>query len=151
MCKIIHGLLLVKGIVMDDLFCEFKLMDNQKLLECTNCGHIVQLRDEKQKFLCKHKIIQESIKQKKVKFLRTEKIERPTDSNQLNSENKQQCSQEQIDARLSVCKSCEFYDKNTCLKCGCSLSRDKVFMNKLYWPDQSCPIGKWGPILPEES
>ncbi len=61
-----------------------------------------------------------------------------------NSEN--QCSQEQIDARLEICKTCEFYQNNSCLKCGCSLSRDRNFMNKLYWKNKSCPIGKWGSV-----
>lgn len=56
------------------------------------------------------------------------------------------CTQEQIDMRLSICKGCEFYKNNSCLKCGCSLSRDKNYMNKLYWADKSCPIGKWGPV-----
>ena len=56
------------------------------------------------------------------------------------------CTQKQIDERLAICKQCEFYENEVCLKCGCSLSREKNFMNKLYWPDKSCPIGKWGPI-----
>jgi hypothetical protein len=56
------------------------------------------------------------------------------------------CTQEQIDTRLEICKGCEFYKNNSCLKCGCSLSRDKNYMNKLYWADKSCPIGKWGPV-----
>jgi hypothetical protein len=60
--------------------------------------------------------------------------------------NKVKCTQQQIDERLSICKSCEFYENETCLKCGCSLSREKNFMNKLYWADKSCPIGKWGPV-----
>ncbi len=56
------------------------------------------------------------------------------------------CSQEQIDARLAICQGCEFYKNNSCLKCGCALSRDRNYMNKLYWADKSCPIGKWGPV-----
>lgn len=55
-----------------------------------------------------------------------------------------QCSQAQIDARLAICNTCEFYQNSTCLKCGCALSRERNFMNKLYWKDKSCPIGKWG-------
>ncbi len=58
------------------------------------------------------------------------------------------CSQEQIDIRLAICKGCEFYENNSCLQCGCILSRDKNYMNKLYRADQSCPVGKWGPIMP---
>jgi hypothetical protein len=57
-----------------------------------------------------------------------------------------ECSQEQIDSRLAICQQCEFYQDNSCLQCGCVLSRDRTYMNKLYKADQSCPIGKWGPI-----
>lgn len=60
------------------------------------------------------------------------------------------CTQEQIDARLAICNGCEFYKNNSCLKCGCSLSREKNYMNKLYWADKSCPIGKWGPVESKE-
>jgi hypothetical protein len=71
----------------------------------------------------------------------------PKTENDKNSlENKPKCSQEQIYERLAICNSFEFYENNTCLKCGCALSREKNFMNKLYWPDKSCPIGKWGPV-----
>lgn len=61
-------------------------------------------------------------------------------------ENTKQCTQEQIDYRMNICKSCEFFKDNTCLKCGCALSRERNYMNKLYYPDKSCPIGKWGPV-----
>lgn len=63
-----------------------------------------------------------------------------------NTSPENQCSQQEIDNRLSICQSCEFYKNNTCLKCGCALSRERNFMNKLYWKDKSCPIGKWGSV-----
>jgi hypothetical protein len=56
------------------------------------------------------------------------------------------CTDEQIHERYNICKSCEFFKNNVCSKCGCSLLREKVYMNKLAWADQSCPVGKWGPI-----
>jgi len=62
------------------------------------------------------------------------------------NQNKKQCSQEQIDERMEICKGCEFYQNNTCLKCGCALSRERNYMNKLLWADQSCPVNKWGPV-----
>ena len=61
-------------------------------------------------------------------------------------QDKKQCSQEQIDNRLAICQTCEFYQNNSCLKCGCTLNRDKNYMNKLLWADQRCPVDKWGPI-----
>lgn len=50
---------------------------------------------------------------------------------------------EKISERMNVCESCEFFKENVCLKCGCSLSREKNYKNKLYNADAKCPIGKW--------
>jgi hypothetical protein len=33
-----------------------------------------------------------------------------------------------------------------CSVCGCNINTKKIFMNKLAWADQECPIGKWGKI-----
>lgn len=54
-------------------------------------------------------------------------------------------SQEKIDYRYDICSSCDMFDsKNSqCLVCGCNLSRKKMFMNKLAWDDQKCPLEKW--------
>jgi hypothetical protein len=55
-------------------------------------------------------------------------------------------SQQTIDSRFNICTQCENFDaKNSqCLICGCNLSTKKIFLNKLAWSDQECPIGKWG-------
>lgn len=57
-------------------------------------------------------------------------------------------TQEQIDNRLKVCLSCDKFDaKNQqCLVCGCAISNKKIFMNKLAWADQKCPLDKWDRI-----
>lgn len=58
-------------------------------------------------------------------------------------------SQQQIDSRFAICQACdEFYNSkdSTCLVCGCNISRKKVFLNKLAWADQECPVGKWKKI-----
>lgn len=57
------------------------------------------------------------------------------------------CSQEQIDERLAICNTCEYYENESCLQCGCAISRDRVYGNKLAYKNKSCPIGKWGPIF----
>lgn len=57
------------------------------------------------------------------------------------------CTQAQIDNRLAICQGCDFFDGNpesaSCRKCGCNLSRQKNFLNKLYMADQSCPVRRW--------
>lgn len=54
-------------------------------------------------------------------------------------------SQDQINYRYSICLSCEYYNANNkeCLQCGCNVNNRKIFMNKLAWADQQCPINKW--------
>lgn len=57
-------------------------------------------------------------------------------------------TKEQILYRYSICTNCEFFDKkdSQCLQCGCNINNKKMFLNKLAWADQHCPIGKWDKI-----
>jgi hypothetical protein len=50
-----------------------------------------------------------------------------------------------IDQRYDICKQCEYLDveNSQCLHCGCNINNKKIFMNKLAWADQKCPIDKW--------
>lgn len=54
-------------------------------------------------------------------------------------------SKDQIMQRYGICCVCEFFDnkKSRCLHCGCNINTKKIFMNKLAWSDQKCPINKW--------
>lgn len=56
------------------------------------------------------------------------------------------CSKEQIESRLAICHSCEYFKDNSCLMCGCVVVREKNFNNKLAHKGHSCPVNKWGPI-----
>lgn len=56
------------------------------------------------------------------------------------------CSQEQINARLAICNTCEYYENNSCLLCGCVVVRESNYNNKLAQKNQVCPAGKWGQI-----
>lgn len=58
------------------------------------------------------------------------------------------CSDEEILRRHDICLGCEFYDNASCTQCGCPVKRDRQFISKLAWSDQSCPVGKWGPVPP---
>lgn len=57
-----------------------------------------------------------------------------------------------IKKRYDICTTCEFFNKlktshqdilAQCDYCGCNLSNKKIFLNKLAWKDQKCPINKW--------
>jgi hypothetical protein len=56
------------------------------------------------------------------------------------------CTDEQIAARHDICLGCEHYQGGACTQCGCPVSRERVLISKLAWADQSCPVGKWGPV-----
>lgn len=53
-------------------------------------------------------------------------------------------SEEEVARRFAICQSCEFYDGKACEKCGCPVVREKKFLSKLSWANESCPVGKWG-------
>lgn len=56
------------------------------------------------------------------------------------------CSDDEIARRHDICTGCEFFKDNSCIQCGCPVVRDRKFISKLAWADQSCPVGKWGPV-----
>lgn len=58
------------------------------------------------------------------------------------------CSQEQILNRYDICTNCDMFNAkdNQCLMCGCNITKKKVFLNKLAWADQECPLKKWSKI-----
>lgn len=61
---------------------------------------------------------------------------------------KQVTDEEQL-KRLEMCRGCEHYADNggnaRCTQCGCFLSV------KTSWASEKCPIGKWLPILKNDS
>lgn len=57
-------------------------------------------------------------------------------------------TQEQIDARYAICEACEFFSAGACSECGCPLVRQMKTVSKLAWANESCPVGKWGPVEP---
>jgi hypothetical protein len=48
--------------------------------------------------------------------------------------------------RYQICKQCNSFENYTCLECGCNVNDKSIFLNKLAWADQECPLGKWGKI-----
>jgi hypothetical protein len=57
-------------------------------------------------------------------------------------------NQKEIQDRYSICLSCDKFNKikSECGVCGCAISNRSMFLNKLAWADQECPIGKWPKI-----
>lgn len=58
-------------------------------------------------------------------------------------------TQSEIFDRYSICIECENFNskKSQCDICGCAISKKSIFLNKLAWADQECPINKWSKII----
>lgn len=56
-----------------------------------------------------------------------------------------QASDDEVARRYGICQACEHFDGHACRKCGCPIVREKRFISKLSWANESCPVGKWGP------
>lgn len=58
-------------------------------------------------------------------------------------------TQKEINTRFDICQNaCDMYNKEhgVCMVCGCNVNSKRIFLNKLAWADQECPIGKWPKI-----
>lgn len=60
-----------------------------------------------------------------------------------------EATNEEIDQRMSICKSCEHFNKEreTCKICGCACAL------KASWLSSNCPLNKWPtlPLVPPDS
>lgn len=53
-------------------------------------------------------------------------------------------STEEVDRILDICQACEYYENETCQKCGCVIrKKPAAFRNKLKMATESCPVEKW--------
>jgi hypothetical protein len=52
-------------------------------------------------------------------------------------------SDEEVARRFAICQTCEHFDGRACRQCGCPVVREKKFLSKLSWANESCPVGKW--------
>lgn len=58
-------------------------------------------------------------------------------------------SKQVLNYRFQICQSCSSYDAlhHQCLECGCSINNKQIFLNKLAWADQKCPLNKWDSVV----
>jgi hypothetical protein len=56
-------------------------------------------------------------------------------------------TEEEAEPRKDECFSCEKRNGNQCSECGCMLFVGKAGLpGKIYYPGQTCPVGRWLPI-----
>jgi hypothetical protein len=157
-------------------YCDLKplnaFFNNKPLYKCDYCGLTVGLEIPDTKILCFKKMedITNKIHQShtgqsqnaehisgnqdvssvildKIAEDSKEKYLREQEQNQKQNQPDNLCSPQQIEERLKVCNSCEYFQNNSCLLCGCTVIRDANHQNKLAHKDQKCPADKWGPIV----
>lgn len=54
-----------------------------------------------------------------------------------------QCSQAEVEERLAICRGCRSFLGDRCAECGCHCNDQRVFLNKLAWRSEACPLRKW--------
>lgn len=154
-------------------YCDLELtgtyFNNKPLYKCNYCGLTVGLENTNTKILCFKKMEEISNKIHSIHTGQNNRTIHSTDpqkslediiSDQLTDEAKDRerlirehshqtqnidniCSEEQIQQRLTICNSCEYYKNDSCLLCGCTVVREANYKNKLAHKDQKCPAGKW--------
>ena len=150
-----------------DLIYTGQTFNNKKIYKCTECGLEAGLDSPDAKILCFAKsrdMVLAEIKQKEalneladkdLEFFDNfhEKKEIPKElekviktKHEAQSPEKTFLDEEQINSRMDICNSCEYYKDDACMLCGCRVVRDSVYQNKLADKNASCPDGRWGPI-----
>lgn len=124
-------------------FCEFETIDGF-IYECKNCGNRIAVYDDYSDppvFLCKNSLKRQDAATELEFVQKIKNFGKSVVNHALKGF--PTCTEEQIVRRHNICMSCEYMKDNTCSKCGCPLIRNKVYVSKLAWADESCPIGKW--------
>jgi hypothetical protein len=152
-------------------YCDLESLDtsfnNKPLYKCKYCGLTVGLEQPDTKIMC-FKKLEDLAHQIHVNHTDNPNLKKPqhiSEADNIGSilldQIKQEaidkaaknttenlCSTEEIDQRLSICNTCEYFKDNSCLLCGCTVVREVNHQNKLAHKDQKCPVDKWGTILP---
>lgn len=157
-------------------YCDLELLDstfnNKPLYKCKYCDLTVALEDPETKIMCFKKIedIAHKIHQNHtgnfdskppihlsstqnisdVLLEETKKDAIKKAENPSTGISGQMCSAEEIEGRLAICNTCEYFKENSCLLCGCTVIREANHKNKLAYKNQKCPADKWGVIISSE-
>ena len=107
--------------------CEFELKDN--IWKCKNCGYTFKRNVNRE---CGPTLVQKSTN-----------FTKAVTKHILNSG--KYASEEEIARRFTICQNCPLFNGKICVheKCGCNVSQEKKFLNKLSWASEQCPLDKW--------
>jgi hypothetical protein len=148
-----------------DLIDTNTVFNNKKVYRCSYCGIQIGLDNIDTKMICFKKMQDYSLYVRQIvrpnqdatvselkpgeiaqDLVLNNLLEKQTTEQENQNNPSNLCTDNEIESRLSICRTCEFYQDDTCSLCGCHIVREANHMNKLAHKDQACPAGKWGPI-----
>jgi hypothetical protein len=126
--------MIMNNILENDFFCRFVQLSDG-LFKCSKCGIVVNTTDihtnTPPEIPCLNPFAGED-NNSTIENLQS-----------LHKEDKDVCDINVLNHRYDICQKCEFLENNTCTQCGCFITRNIEYMNKLVHKDQTCPINKW--------
>lgn len=152
------------------MYCEFentnKIFNGKKIYKCKNCGLNIALENPSINMICfknstdlfnKFSAGTDVKISPDAEFLESDQDARTyikeklskelgVDSTKISENQDQLCTDEQINQRLDICNKCNYYQNNACMLCGCTVVREKNYMNKLANKQAKCPDNRWGPV-----
>lgn len=100
------------------MFCNF-IQKDIGIYECIICGTVIETQDNSEPtWPCSGFLLSQS-------------------------QDKSLLPDSKILERFSICQACEFFRNNSCSQCGCIVTRQKNYFNKLSIATEKCPIDKW--------
>ena len=117
----------------NNFFCRFIFVNNK--WECSKCGTIIEIADNDPNpplWPCFSPLKSTTNIPSSIKEFMENKLD-PNDT----------ADESTINYRYSLCSSCEYFQNNSCDKCGCAITRDRNYINKLASKSEECPIFKW--------
>jgi hypothetical protein len=126
------------------MFCQFNYINDStyKCINCDNSVYVEDSHDEPPVVVCRAFLASQNANKNNISF--ADKIKNFTSSLYGHIKNNLElCPDKVIEERYQTCKACEFFENSTCSKCGCPLYRDRIYISKLAWANEQCPINKW--------
>ena len=135
-------------------------IENKKIYKCIKCGLEAGLEDPNANILCFTKTSEATIAEiqdsERIVRKAKEEDEELKKMHDLTGEGNaasfqpvreaDTATEQQINERMDICNSCEYYKDESCMLCGCRVVRNSVYQNKLADKKASCPDGRWKAI-----
>ena len=116
------------------MFCNF-IPISETAFKCSVCGNSITIMDEFDDpplFPCQSSLVR-----------KTDSVFLDSVKSFDDSVNRSLCNDLEILHRHNICLGCPELKGDSCSQCGCAITRNKEFANKLLWKDEKCPLDKW--------